>query len=70
MNIKKVLFKCKKQKAVEEISELQMREMSDFYNVLLKYKKKRPNFNVTLLMQKLFSKSHFKKFLSNYRKIE
>ena len=67
MDYKKIILKIKLQKSVE-FSAIQLDEMTAFYLVLLKYKKKRPNFDVDFVMKVVYTENVFVKFILNYSK--
>lgn len=62
MSFKNLIFRNKTEN-LTDYPESEMNEMKAFYLVLLKIKKKRPEFNVNLVMKEVYSESVFRKFV-------
>lgn len=62
MRLKKLIFRNKNENLTDYL-ESEMSEMKEFYLVLLKIQKKRPGFNVNLVMKEVYSESVFRKFI-------
>lgn len=62
MRLKKIIFRNKTEN-LADYNESEMSEMKEFYLVLLKIQKKRPEFNVNLVMKEVYSESVFKNFV-------
>ena len=62
MKFKNLIFRNKAEKAVH-LGDSELQEMKEFYLELLKIQKKRPEFNVNLVMKEVYSESVFKNFV-------
>lgn len=62
MSFKNLIFRNKTENLMD-YPESEMNEMKAFYLVLLKIQKKRPEFNVNLVMKEVYSESVFRKFV-------
>lgn len=62
MSFKNLIFRNKTEN-LTDYPESEMNEMKAFYLVLLKIQKKRPEFNVNLVMKEVYSESVFRKFV-------
>lgn len=63
MQFKNLIFR-KKTKNLDDLGvDEKMKEMKEFYLVLLKIQKKRPRFNANLVMNEVYSESVFKRFI-------
>ena len=67
MNYRKIILILKVQKSTE-LSAIKVSEMTAFYLVLLKYKKKRANFDIDHVMNEVYTAEIFAEFLANYYK--
>lgn len=57
-----LIFRNKKETCID-LGPLEMQEIKEFYWVLLKVQKKRPQFDVNLVMKAVYSESVFRKFI-------
>jgi hypothetical protein len=67
MDYKKNILQIKRLKPTG-LSAIQLDEMAAFYVMLLKYKKKRASFDVSLIMKLVYKENVFAKFMLNYSK--
>jgi hypothetical protein len=62
MKFKNLIIRNKTEKFID-LGAPVMQEMKEFYLVLLKIQKKRPQFDVNLVMKEVYSESVFRKFI-------